>query len=238
MQQGSDRAAEPFFGFGTMGRRFGGSVPHKNMLSWGQEGAQPTLHCISGDVNGIQLFVPSQQKVLILGWVSWHLGESPLADLTKGYLGSVWVPSMGTEELCTNCCRYFLSTYEPSDLSKCQSDKMGFGERMGFMGFAVGKSKGTDKGRLRQPNPLVNHLMIKYFNIFGFFGPQNLKYVFFFKKGCLMLQSLANLDHPLCLLSLIFFFPPLVCSPGISTSTSTRPSHNWTQCECSQPHFN
>lgn len=44
---------------------------------------------------------------------------------------------------------------------------------MGLMGFAVAKSKGTDKGRPRKPNPLVNHLMIQYFNRSGFFWPSN-----------------------------------------------------------------
>lgn len=49
------------------------------------------------------------------------------------------------------------------------------------MGFAAGTNKETDKGRLRNANPQVNHLMVQYFNVSGVFGPQssNLKYFFF-----------------------------------------------------------
>lgn len=82
---------------------------------------------------------------------------------------------------------------------------------MGLMGFAAGTNKGTDKGRLRKPNPLVNHLMVQYFNMLGFFGPQSSHLKYFFP-----LKRLFNAPEfgkfgasPLSAFSPIFF--PLTC---------------------------
>lgn len=159
MQPGSARSAEPFFGFGTMGRRFGGSLPHKNRLCWGQEGVN--LCCI--------IYLGMWMGKVVTGCIdsAVHAKLAKSIDFWGGFMafrypsgrvGTSWLSlglSLGTEELWTNCCKYFWALMSLLTSVKCQSDKMGFGERMGIMGFAVGKSKGTDKGRPRQPNPLI-----------------------------------------------------------------------------------
>lgn len=83
---------------------------------------------------------------------------------------------------------------------------------MGLMGFAAGTSKGTDKGRLRKPNPQVNHLIVQYFNVLGVFGPQssNLKYFFFPLKRLFNAPEFGKFgSSPLSAFSSGFFSPHL-----------------------------
>lgn len=84
----------------------------------------------------------------------------------------------------------FLRTSDPSNLSKCCRNKMGFGKEVALVGFCLWPRRRTGRGELsavlRMPSQRLKSLIIQYLNIFGYFVSQNIKLKWLFSSPLIL----------------------------------------------------